>query len=578
VPFAYVDRTVRNNLRYFYAVTAFDINSIQSGPSSIESARTTKAATPVAGASNYENTATITLEMVGRDVVQDSVIPAVPSLDPATGRFSGPFPPANGGQLQFAGELARQVLAAPGAVSVRLDSLDLGSAYDVVPTTYFFTATGGSGATFQLSIPVTQDQFDADAGNVAFFDAVPVDQALAQRYGGNSSFALRAQHQQTIPGNYYTNAWGRGCINGAPGFAAGACNYNGARWFAGDNETKAHPNEGNQANSGGPSVPTNFNNAGELPDVAVIHQDLSYQTVNNVWRVVEGVLGGAARAADFDVYWGAGGTIDSVIDVTHNVPVPFGTTVGASWGVLNASATGTGSTDASATLTAMDMGCVEPLLSSGAVQGTIPCTDAAYQLSQTAVLGPVGYMVTGFTFVPGTAQGFILYLPGHFSTFELAALPAAGTVWTLRTYTGAISGGVGQGGDTGPYAFTEAVRPFTAVGAAARLSFDVVNRVAGATGENLPDPYYVTSAFEQTTDSKIIKFVNLPAKAIIRIYSSSGVLVSLLEHNSSTFGGSTDWNVRNRNNQVVASGVYFYHIESGDARRVGRFTVVNFAQ
>jgi hypothetical protein len=24
--------------------------------------------------------------------------------------------------------------------------------------------------------------------------------------------------------------------------------------------------------------------------------------------------------------------------------------------------------------------------------------------------------------------------------------------------------------------------------------------------------------------------------------------------------------------------VYFYHIESGDARRVGRFTIVNFAE
>ena len=36
--------------------------------------------------------------------------------------------------------------------------------------------------------------------------------------------------------------------------------------------------------------------------------------------------------------------------------------------------------------------------------------------------------------------------------------------------------------------------------------------------------------------------------------------------------------MRNRNNQVVASGVYFYHVEAGDARRVGRFTVVNFAK
>ncbi len=54
--------------------------------------------------------------------------------------------------------------------------------------------------------------------------------------------------------------------------------------------------------------------------------------------------------------------------------------------------------------------------------------------------------------------------------------------------------------------------------------------------------------------------------------------MSAIEHNSSQLGGTADWNVRNRNNQVVASGVYFYHIESGDARRVGRFTIVNFAQ
>jgi hypothetical protein len=80
----------------------------------------------------------------------------------------------------------------------------------------------------------------------------------------------------------------------------------------------------------------------------------------------------------------------------------------------------------------------------------------------------------------------------------------------------------------------------------------------------------------------VIKFVNLPRKAIIRIYSTSGILVALLEHNSSTFGGEETWNVRNRNNQVVASGVYFYHVESNDgsgtARRVGRMTIVNFAQ
>ncbi len=39
-------------------------------------------------------------------------------------------------------------------------------------------------------------------------------------------------------------------------------------------------------------------------------------------------MSGAARAADFNVYWGAGGLVDSVIDVTHDVTVPFLPTLG----------------------------------------------------------------------------------------------------------------------------------------------------------------------------------------------------------------------------------------------------------
>src|SRR3970040_2433312 len=38
VPFAFVDKDVRNGFQYFYRVTAFDINSLKSGPSSLESA------------------------------------------------------------------------------------------------------------------------------------------------------------------------------------------------------------------------------------------------------------------------------------------------------------------------------------------------------------------------------------------------------------------------------------------------------------------------------------------------------------------------------------------------------------
>ena len=58
-----------------------------------------------------------------------------------------------------------------------------------------------------------------------------------------------------------------------------------------------------------------------------------------------------------------------------------------------------------------------------------------------------------------------------------------------------------------------------------------------------------------------------------------GVLVNIVTHNDPTGGGEASWNLRNRNNQFVASGVYFYHVETPDGReKIGRFTVVNYAQ
>ncbi len=596
VPFTFVDRGAKNNLRYFYAVTAFDINSFQSGPSSIESARVTKAVTPAAPASNLSNTVVLATNVIGRSRAQDSVFTADPTLDPATGKFSGPFRPATG-DLHFAGEFVKQVVAAPGAVSIKLDSLTLGSAYDGTPNIYYFTATTGGGQAVAFTFPIVQDAFDATVPANGVFDGVPVDAALAQRFGGNQSFSLKAEFIQAVPGNYYTNTQGRGCINGAPGFAGGACDYNGARWFLGpspqNNETADNPTSGNQVNLSG-TVATNLNNAGAIEGVAVIREDHAYQTTGgSTYRAFDAIPGGAARAADFNVYWGDGGKVDSVIDVTHDVEVPFSPTVGASWGILNPSATtGGASADGRPELTPADMGCVEPYLSSPSAQGNFPCGGGVqYALSETAVPGPVAYMngsAGSVTTTPaGAGPGFIMYLPGHFFTFELppgGTVPAKGVVWTMRSYIGAISGGRGDAGDEGDYSFVQVPAAVTAVGSTVRLSFDVTNSVAEATSTDLqrvhtvPDPYYVTSGFEQGTDNKIIKFVNLPANAIIRIYSSSGVLVALMEHNSTTFGGDETWNVRNRNNQVVASGVYFYHVEAGNARRVGRFTVVNFAQ
>ena len=57
VPFGYIDREPKNNFRYFYSVTAFDVNSYQSGPSSLESPRLAKPVTPSVQGSNVADPA-----------------------------------------------------------------------------------------------------------------------------------------------------------------------------------------------------------------------------------------------------------------------------------------------------------------------------------------------------------------------------------------------------------------------------------------------------------------------------------------------------------------------------------------
>jgi hypothetical protein len=619
VPFVYVDNTPRNNFRYFYSVTAFDVNSFQSGNSSLESARSTKAVTPVKAAGNSTSSAQVTASTLeGRGVALDTSA-ANPTLDATTGRFSGPFPPANN-WFAGLGALVSQVLNGAGSYVAHLDSIQLGSPYQGVKHTYWFTAAAsGSSSVFSISID-QQQEFGVETASAAF-SALPIDNGLAGRYGGNSSYKLPGQVDISSTGVEYEVLYGRGCINVRPGFGDGtACSYNGSRWFDGPspttNETQADPQACDVANFSGTPM-TCYNNAGALTGVTTINQNKCYQSAGgSTCRQSTGIMAGAHRAADFNVYWGAGGKIDSVIDVTHNVPVPgpadpggWNTHVGGTWGILNQAATAVGpSPDGSTTLTNMDFACVEPFRSYAAPNFLCPAGTPAYTLSDIATPGPLGFFSGGdfppaVPIDPAGSNGFVLYVAGDIFTVEPAggAVPASGTIWSLRQYVGAITGGNGAGGPMGPYAFSQpdGVRPLTAVGTDLRVAFQSNNQIASATVTDLkkvhtvPDPYYVTSEFEQTTDTKFIKFVNLPAKAIIRIYSSSGVLVNVLENPGNSCqnfdnlfpgaadnpaGGECSWNVRNRNNQVVASGVYFYHIESGDARRVGRFTVVNFAQ
>ncbi len=618
VPFAYVDRTARNGFRYFYVVTAFDINSRRSGPSSLESPRSaTKSATPVRQAVKSA-AAALDVGLYDREGNRLRSELGAPAIDGLTGRFAGAFPPSNAWHLGFSAFVG-SIVTESGQVSLRLDSMSLGfpdyGDHLVVPVNYYFTLTTGAGQS-QLTVPMVQDAFDhLNHSAEATFDPVPVDGEKAAAFGGSDQYQFTPSFSLDLAGQYYSASFGRGCVNGAVGFeaeGASGCDFNGSRWFMGPsplaNESKVNPTAGNGPNSTAVGIIADPDNGGELDGVVTIYHPYSYQTIQTIWRGYESVLAGGRRAADYNLYWGAGGFIDSVIDVTHNVPLPFDSVrAGAGFGVLNQSAaqpSGVGqSFDQRTELSHLDLSCVEPWRSI-AVNGEAPqsraaCATAAggdgprYDLSQTAIPGPIvistGALTNSRTLPAAANAGFILYLAGNAFMFELegGALPAEGTVWTMRDYVGAIAGGNnGAGRNLGTYTFSEQPRPLSAPGVELRMAWTaadpnqplILNNRDLANVHTVPDPYYVTNPYEQTSSSKIIRFVNLPQQAIIRIYSASGVLVRVLDHNSPTFSGEAVWDVRNRNNQVVASGVYFYHIESGEARKVGRFTVVNFAQ
>jgi hypothetical protein len=286
--------------------------------------------------------------------------------------------------------------------------------------------------------------------------------------------------------------------------------------------------------------------------------------------------------------------VTSVHDVTHDVDVPFRADArkGATWGFLNqAAANDALSWDGRTVLTLADFGCVQPFKGRDVWNTRMPCAGGSYALSNTATPGTIAQMGGSFadaqSSTPSAGPGFAMYISGHIFMFELppgGAVPNTGTVWTLRTYTGAITGGNGDAGNEGPYVYSPVVpRPFTAVGAGLQIAYTVSNAATAPTNVTLnsvhtvPDPYYVTNSYENSVDNKIIKFVNLPQHAIIRIYSASGVLIQVLEHKSSTSSEEV-WDVRNRGGQFVASGVYFWHVEAGSARRIGRMTIVNFAK
>ena len=604
VPFIFIDRAgapgcagcgVNNGVNYFYSVVAFDVNAPGHGPTSLESAKVTHQVTPQALAPNFNNLATTPQGVFGRHgLLTDN---SVPTLD-ASGRFSKAFPPANGAQVSLAG-FAPALIRGSGSVGLTFDSLVITafSGSTTINQNDYYELTNAAGTT-KITVPFAIGNFGTDSSFVSgTFNAFSIDSTLAAPFAGSvlagSGFNIAASYVIKHNNGGMQGVQHRACANSAPagGPPGTSCYYNSPRWYSGANETVANPTTQSPANqfSGLTSVAT-WSNAGTLDGVVTAHHPNGYGVfTGSQFRDVEYAMSPFITAADYKLYWGAAGKVDSVIDVTHDAFVPFSPVVGSSWGILNSNSVAPANGfDARAELTAADFTCIGGLRQY--ITAQMPaCPGPQVALVNTAVPGPVAFAggpVANLKTVAKQANnGFGIYLHGRIFVFELAggALPAAGTVWNMRDYTGFIFGGNGEGGNLGTYGFVPAIRPLTEPGTVVQFKFTVANALqtadAGSVSKvhTVPDPYYVTSAFEISIDAKDIQFVNVPVGATIRIYSSSGVLLRVLQNNSTQFNGIVHWDVRNRTNQFVASGVYFYNVEANGNSFTGRMTVVNYA-
>jgi hypothetical protein len=411
---------------------------------------------------------------------------------------------------------------------------------------------------------------------------IPADSLSAERHGVPQGFAqfnatVNAKLREYIRFSSFENHQARRNLTGnGAGISPG-----GSRWFDGANETVDHPGAGIRVGhvAGADTVWRPLSHSDIDPNTAGSQQ----YARSTAMQCFEYSLAGLGRQADVQITWGTGGQVQSVRDVTHHVNVDFMPNPQATYGFV-------GDNNGNGSIDWQDYVYLEAISQNAQLLGFCghvdPGPGARASLQAQPVMLPIA-IETQAGAGTGSGMGFGLYLNGERYLFRLTggAAPAAGTVWTVRTYAGVVRATTNASTATpSGYRLTKTdpnpIIPGLNVtfNVAARTEVAAEDETTLANVHTVPDPYYVTNSLELTANQKFLKFVNLPPQAIIRIYSVSGVLVNVIAHDDAGLGGEATWNLRNRNNQFVASGVYFYHVETPSGQtKIGRFTIVNFA-
>lgn len=99
----------------------------------------------------------------------------------------------------------------------------------------------------------------------------------------------------------------------------------------------------------------------------------------------------------------------------------------------------------------------------------------------------------------------------------------------------------------------------------------------------VPNPYIVRADWDRSKDYRKVQFVNLPSECTIRIYNLAGDLIRTIEHTATSsgsslegnLGGTEEWDLLTKSNQLPASGIYIYHISTEDGcEKIGKFAII----
>ena len=103
----------------------------------------------------------------------------------------------------------------------------------------------------------------------------------------------------------------------------------------------------------------------------------------------------------------------------------------------------------------------------------------------------------------------------------------------------------------------------------------------------VPNPYYIRARWDMDRYNRAVHFTHLPERCTVRIFTSAGSLVKILEKNDVLEDGETldeygtlAWNFQNENQRTVASGLYIFQVirkdENGDPVEefIGKFAIV----